>query len=67
MIFHAARKLNSRGIPELDNDIYIEQQNVEENKWVPGLNRCCNPRSALFPLQQVQIKSLLLLENQAFS
>ena len=45
MIFHVARKLNNRGTPELDRDIYIEQENLEENEWVPGLNRCCNPRS----------------------
>ena len=45
MIFHPARKLNNRGTPELDRDIYIEQENLEENEWVPGFNRCCNPRS----------------------
>ena len=32
MIFHAARKLNNKGTPELDKDIYIKQGNVEQNE-----------------------------------
>lgn len=56
MIFHAARKLNNKGTPELDKDIYIEQGNVEENElMVPGLSRCCNPRFVSYTITAKQV------------
>lgn len=55
MIFHAARKINNRGTPEFDKDIYVEQENVEENEWVPSLNRCCNPRFVSYTTTAKQV------------